>query len=257
MKVVLFCGGLGLRMREFSEAIPKPLVPLGANPILWHVMRYYAHYGHKDFILCLGHKSELIRGFVDGLRGSISHDFVSATAGLHFEFPADPVEDWTITCVDTGADTSVGQRLRAVRDLLMNEEMFLANYVDGLTDLPLPTLTERFRSSGKTACFVAVRPQATFHLVSTTEDGAVTAVDHVRSGHYRINGGYFAMRPAIFNVLKEGEDLVDMPFHRLIKTQQLMAYRHDGFWACMDTFRERQVLEDLHSTGHAPWMVWR
>lgn len=256
MKVVLFCGGLGMRMRDFSESIPKPLVPLGASPILWHVMRYYAHFGHKDFILCLGHKGSVIRGFVEGLQGHVSQDFIAATSGVHLEVP-DEVHDWKITCVETGPDACVGQRLRAVRDHVAGEEMFLANYVDGLADVPLPTVVERFAASGKTACFVSVRPQATFHLVVAREDGVVTALDHIRSGHYRINGGYFVLRPGIFEVLKEGEDLVEMPFRRLIEAGQLMAYRHDGFWACMDTFREKQVLEDLYSGGNAPWMVWR
>ncbi len=256
MKVVLFCGGLGMRMRDFSEAIPKPLVPLGASPILWHVMRYYAHYGHKEFILCLGHKANVIRGFVDGLQGRVSQEFVAATSGVHLELP-DEVNDWQITCVDTGLDACVGQRLRAVRDLVAGEEMFLANYVDGLADVPLPTVIDQFRAAGKTACFVSVRPQATFHLVSAREDGVVVGLDHIRSGLHRINGGYFVLRPSIFDVLREGEDLVEMPFQRLIKAGQLMAYRHDGFWACMDTFREKQVLEDLYSGEHAPWMVWK
>ncbi len=245
-----------MRMRDFSEAIPKPLVPLGASPILWHVMRYYAHFGHKQFILCLGHKGHLIRGFAEGLHGRVSPEFITATSGIHLEVPAE-ANDWEVTCVETGQDACVGQRLRAVRKLVEDEEMFLANYVDGLADVPLPRVISQFAASGRTACFASVRPQATFHVVLAGEDGVVTGLDHIRSGHYRINGGYFVMRPAIFDVLHEGEDLVEMPFRRLIEVGQLMAYRHDGFWACMDTFREKQVLEDLYSAGHAPWMVWK
>jgi glucose-1-phosphate cytidylyltransferase len=248
---------MGMRMREFSETIPKPLVPIGNHPILWHLMRYYAHYGHKEFILCLGYKSELIRAFVDGLSGHISHAFISAVSGIKFEFPEDSTADWKITCVDTGLETSVGQRLRAVRSLVSDDEVFLANYVDGLADVPLPALVERFIPSGRLACFASVRPQATFHLVTADSEGTVTEIDHIRSGNLRINGGFFVLRREIFEFIKEGDDLVDLPFRRLIEVGQLMTCRHDGFWACMDTFRERQILEDLCASGHAPWMVWK
>jgi glucose-1-phosphate cytidylyltransferase len=257
MKVVLFCGGMGMRMREFSETIPKPLVPLGHHPILWHVMRYYAHFGHTEFILCLGYKSELFRAFVDGLNGRISEEFLSAVEGVDFEFPAESTENWKITCVDTGVNACVGQRLRAVRSLVAGDELFLANYVDGLADVPMDRVIEQFAASDKTACFASVRPQATFHLVAADAEGGVTGIEHIRSGRYRINGGYFVFRQGIFDVIKDGEELVEMPFQRLIEANQLQTYQHDGFWACMDTFRERQVLEDLYSSGRAPWMVWR
>jgi glucose-1-phosphate cytidylyltransferase len=257
MKVVLFCGGLGMRMREFSGSVPKPLVPLGTFPILWHVMRYYAHYGHTDFILCLGYKGELIRDFVNGLAGQVSAELTSAVAGMPFAFRDESTAGWRITCVDTGLDACVGERLRAVRSLVASEEMFLANYVDGLADLPLPEVISRFARSKMTACFASVCPQATFHLVEADTDGTVTGIDHIRSGRHRINGGFFVFRQGIFEMVQDGEDLVEMPFQRLLKAGQLMAYRHDGFWACMDTFREKQVLEDFVVSRRAPWMVWQ
>jgi glucose-1-phosphate cytidylyltransferase len=233
------------------------MVPIGSLPIIWHLMRYYAHYGHTEFILCLGHKGDVIRNYFEAMCGDVSPDFIESASGVELELPEMPTPPLSIHCVETGIDSSVGQRLRSVRDLVKGEEVFLANYVDGLSDAFLPRVIDRFLASRKTACFLGVRPQATFHLVSAGDDGAVRSIDHVRSGRFMINGGFFVLRREIFDVLKEGEDLVDEPFHRLIKADQLLTYRHDGFWACMDTFREKQVLEDLYSSGNAPWMVWK
>jgi glucose-1-phosphate cytidylyltransferase len=256
VKVVLFCGGFGMRMREFSEAIPKPMVPIGYRPILWHVMKYYAHYGHKDFILCLGYKADVIKNYFLEYDECLSNDFVFSQGGKNLELLSRDIDDWNITFVDTGLTTNIGGRLRAVRSHLKGESMFLANYTDGLSDVHLPTVIESFTQSRNTACFVSVKPRASFHLIDTDAQGVVRSIEHIGKSGARINGGFLALRQEIFDYLGEGEDLVEAPFRRLIGDGKLMAHAHEGFWACMDTFKERQELEDTYGRGNAPWVVW-
>lgn len=256
MKVVLFCGGFGMRMREFSEAIPKPMVPIGYRPILWHVMKYYAHYGHKDFILCLGYKADVIKNYFLEYDECLSNDFVFSKGGKSLELLSRDIDDWNITFVDTGLTTNIGGRLKAVQKHLKGEEVFLANYTDGLSDVPLPSVIEGFERSRNVACFVSVKPRASFHLIDTDPAGVVKSIEHIGKSGSRINGGFLALRQEIFDYLKDGEDLVEEPFRRLIADGKLMAYPHQGFWACMDTFKERQELEDVYGRGNAPWAVW-
>src|SRR6266852_6027607 len=221
MKVVLFCGGLGTRLRDYSESIPKPLVPVGYRPILWHVMRYYAHFGHKDFILCLGYKADSIKQYFLKYDETISNDFVMSDGGRKVDLLASDIQDWKITFVDTGLNSNIGMRLKAVQPLLEGEEMFLANYSDGVSDLPLPDMIDIFRRQDAVASFAGVAPTQSFHLV----------------------------RP--------GEELVQEPFQRLAAAGKLLAYPYDGFWACLDTFKDKQLLEDLYSRGQVPWEVWK
>ncbi len=257
MKVVLFCGGLGMRLRDFSEAVPKPMVPVGYRPILWHVMRYYAHHGHKDFILCLGYRADVIKQYFLKYDETISNDFVMSEGGKKVELLASDIQDWNITFVDTGLSSNVGMRLRAVQPLLEGEEMFLANYADGLTDLPLPSMIDYFRATDAAACFVAVAPTQTFHLVRIEEGGRVNSIQHVKDVGMRVNGGFFVFRPQVFEYLRPGEELVEEPFRRMAAEGKLLAYPHDGFWACMDTFKDKMLLEDLYSRGEVPWEVWK
>jgi glucose-1-phosphate cytidylyltransferase len=258
VKVVLFCGGLGMRLREYSEAIPKPMVPVGYRPILWHLMRYYAHFGHKDFILCLGYRADAIKQYFLKYDETVSNDFVMRDGGRKVELLSSDIDDWNITFVDTGMNSNIGQRLRAVQQYLEKEEMFLANYSDGLSDLHLPTMTEFFRSAPEAvACFAGVAPTSSFHLVKVGEGGRVQNIRHVREVGMRINGGFFVFRRSIFDWIRDGEELVQEPFQRLAEAGRLLAYPHDGFWACMDTFKEKQLLEDLYSRGQVPWEVWK
>ena len=257
MKVVIFCGGQGMRLREYSEAVPKPMVPVGYRPILWHVMRYYAHYGHKEFILCLGYKADAIKQYFLNYDETISNDFVLADGGKRVELLASDTQDWKITFVDTELNSNVGQRLRLVQPFLEGQEMFLANYSDGLSDVPIPDTVEFCRARSATACFVGVAPTSSFHLVQTEDGGRVKSICHIKDVGMRINGGYFVLRQDIFDYIGHGEDLVEEPFQRLAAEGKLVAYPHDGFWACMDTFKERQLLEDIYSRGRAPWEVWR
>jgi glucose-1-phosphate cytidylyltransferase len=256
VKVVLFCGGFGMRMREFSEAIPKPMVPIGYRPILWHVMKYYAHYGHKDFILCLGYKADVIKNYFLEYDECLSNDFVFSQGGKSLELLSRDIDDWNITFVDTGLTTNIGGRLKAVQKHLKGEEVFLANYTDGLSDVHLPTVIASLTTSTNVACFVSVKPRASFHLIHTDDAGVVASIDHITKSGARINGGFMVLRQEIFKYLRDGEDLVEEPFRRLIADGKLMAYPHEGFWACMDTFKERQDLEDTYGRGSAPWVVW-
>jgi glucose-1-phosphate cytidylyltransferase len=256
MKVVLFCGGFGMRMREYSEAVPKPMVPIGYRPILWHVMKYYAHYGHKDFILCLGYKADVIKNYFRTYDECVSNDFVLSGGGKNVELLSSDIGDWRITFLDTGLSSNIGMRLKAVEKHLSNEEVFLANYTDGLCDVNLNELVETFRRSNRVACFVSVKPRASFHMISVDREGIVKSIEHVTKSGARINGGFFVFRRDLFRYMKEGEELVEQPFRRLISEEQLLSHAHNGFWACMDTFKERQELEDLYSRGNAPWTVW-
>lgn len=256
MKVVLFCGGLGMRMREYSEAVPKPMVPIGYRPILWHVMKYYAHYGHKDFILCLGYQADVIKNYFLKYDECVTNDFVLSGGGKNLELLSSDIDDWRITFVDTGLKSNIGQRLRAVEKHLQNEEVFLANYTDGLSDVNLDTLVKSFLRSKKLACFVSVKPRASFHIIAIDSEGIVKSIEHITKSGARINGGFFLFRREIFQYINDGEELVEEPFRRLISEGQLLAYAHNSFWACMDTYKEKQELEDLYSSGKAPWMVW-
>jgi glucose-1-phosphate cytidylyltransferase len=255
MKVVLFCGGLGTRIREYSENIPKPMVPIGHQPILWHVMQYYSQYGHQDFTLCLGYKSNVIKEyFLEG--GPSNHgDCIVSDFGRRIETLGEPPPNWRVALVDTGVWRNIGERLLAVRHLIGNEEMFLANYSDGLTDLPLSEMVDTFRKSGKIGCFLAVHPPFMFHLAEIDGGGTVRRFRTSQESDIWINGGYFIFRREIFNYMREGEELVLEPFNRLIAEDKLLAYRYEGFWRAMDTLRDRQVLEEMIERGKMPWRV--
>lgn len=255
MKVVLFCGGLGLRLREYSDQVPKPMVPIGNQPLLWHVMKYYAHHGHKDFILCLGYRGEAIKNFFLSYNEAVSNDFVMTKGGSQLELRNRDIHDWRITFVDTGLNSNIGQRLLRVREHLEGEEMFLANYSDGLTDLPLDSYVDYAKQKDKVACFVSVRPTASFHVVRWAEGGLVTKIEPTADAAH-INCGYFVLKPTIFDYMEEGNDLVVEPFHRLIQKEELVTYEYKGFWECADTFKDKMQLDALYEAGDPPWMVW-
>jgi glucose-1-phosphate cytidylyltransferase len=258
MKVVLFCGGLGLRIRD-SEDIPKPMVNIGSRPILWHVMKYYAHFGHKDFILCLGHKAETVKNYFLNYNECTSNDFVLSDGGKKLNLLNRDIHDWQITFVDTGVHSNVGQRLKAVERYLEGEEEFFANYSDGLTDLFLPDQLDHFHEHNKIASFLCVRPNLSYHLVSLQQgdERLVADIRPINNGCVRINGGFFIFKRSIFDYIGETEELVMEPFQRLVEEKQLIGYPYDQFWASMDTFKDKQHLESLCATGAAPWEVWK
>jgi glucose-1-phosphate cytidylyltransferase len=262
MRTVLFCGGLGLRLREHTERVPKPMVPIGYRPVLWHVMKYYAHFGHKDFVLCLGYKADVVKQYFLDYNEALSNDFVlngngHDRRGDHLELLSSDIHDWRITFADTGLHANVGQRLKAAQRYLEGEDVFLANYGDVLTDAPLPELIDDFLRQDKVAAFISVRPTYTFHVVSAREDGVVERIDDVRVSDIWINGGYMILRKEIFDYIGEGEELVQEPFQRLIKQDLLLAYRYEGFWAPMDTLKDQQDLEAQYEAGNPAWAVWQ
>jgi glucose-1-phosphate cytidylyltransferase len=257
MKVVIFCGGLGTRLREHSDTIPKPLVNIGYRPILWHLMKFYAHHGHRDFILCLGYRGDLIKDFFRNYDPYQSADFVMRQGGRAMEPPGSDIDDWSITFAETGLHSNIGQRLAAVRKYLGNDEMFLANYGDQLSDLPLPEYLAKFRASGATAGFVAVRPSQSFHTARFCADGIVERMGTVDDAEVWINGGYLALRREIFDYMEDGDELVEAPFQRLIAQRKLFAYRYTGFWKSMDTFKDKITYDRMHGQRQTPWEVWR
>ena len=254
MKVVLFCGGQGMRIRDYSDHIPKPMVPVGNHPILWHIMKYYASFGHTDFILCLGYKGEHIKRYFIDYDERLSNDFVLDTGSGNVRLYGHDVNDWRITFLDTGLSTNIGGRLQRARPYIGDDEMFLANYSDTLANANLSEMIRRFSDKpDAVASFLCVHPPYSFHTVSLDDTDRVTAVEDVRESGVWINGGYFVLRREIFDFLNPGDELVVEGFRRLYDRQRLYAHKHEGFWSCMDTFKEKQMLDDLFATDEPPW----
>lgn len=256
MKVVLFCGGLGMRLKGYSEDIPKPMVPVGQRPILWHVMKYYAYFGHKEFILCLGYGAASIKSFFLEYQEEVSNDFVLRKGGSEKVLLGSDIDDWEITFVDTGLYAEIGERLRRVQSYLEGEECFLANYADGLTNLDLNDYVHQFRQRDKIAGFLAVRPPQSYH-VARLEGGDVVGIGPIAEQDLWLNGGYFIFRQDVFDFIEPGEDLVSEPFHRMIEKGAVYGHRFEDFWTPMDTFKERSYLDGLYNSGPAPWALWR
>lgn len=258
MKVVLFCGGAGMRLRGYSEDVPKPMVTIGSRPVLWHVMKYYAHFGHKDFILCLGYKANVIKDYFLQYEESVSNDFIFSDGGRNLEFMQRDIDDWKITFLDTGLRSTIADRLRLVEPYLNGEDMFLANYSDGLTDFPLPRMIEDFSHRNCYASFLSVQPRSSsLDTVHLDEDGSVRGIKCMKDSNIWINGGYFVLRKDIFRYIKPGEELVYEPFQRMISEGKVWSQRYDGFWQCMDTFRDKQILDEIEASGAAPWRLWK
>jgi len=256
VKVVLFCGGLGTRLREHSDTIPKPLVSIGVRPIIWHLMRYYAHFGHKEFILCLGYGGEMIREYFLNYNEALSNDFTLSEGGKKIELHSSDIDDWKITFVETGLHSNIGQRLLAVRRFVEDDEIFCANYADGLTDLPFERLVDTLHKNDSVACFAAVRTMQSFHSILADDEDIVQSIGPVNSSGLWINGGFFVLRNTIFDYIEEGDELVEKPFSRLIEKGLLSAVRHDGFWQAMDTLKDKITFDRMYARGHAPWELW-
>lgn len=256
MKVVLFCGGLGTRLREYSETVPKPMVNIGQRPIIWHLMRYYSHFGHTEFVLCLGYRGDLIKQYFLNYDECLSNDFELSDGGKSIKLHRSDIQDWKITFAETGPNASIGQRLKAIERYIGDDPEFLANYSDGLCDLSLTDYLAYFHQQNTVGSFVCVHPRQSFHVVSLAGDGLVRDIRHTSDTGLWINGGFFAFKREIFDYIKEGEDLVEEPFQRLIGLGQLTAYRYEGFWACMDTFKDKQAFDDMNARGETPWQVW-
>lgn len=254
MKVVLFCGGYGMRMRDGQSDVPKPMTTVGPRPLIWHVMRYYAHFGHKDFVLCLGYGAQHITDYFLNYAETASNDFV--LNGGRVELLGSDIQDWTITFAHTGIDSPIGERLRRVRSHVESDEMFLANYADVLTDLPLNDMIDAFKASDAVGSLLAVPPQSAFHCVDVGEDDRITSIRTLQDMPLRENGGYFALRPEIFERLPENGDLIADACMPLARQGRMLAYRYDGFWHPADTVKERTALEAIYRSGTRPWMLW-
>lgn len=254
MKVVLFCGGYGMRMRDGVSDLPKPMAKVGPRPLLWHVMRYYAHFGHTDFVLCLGYGAHHVKDFFLNYSETGSNDFVMR--GGEVEMLSADLDSWTITFVHTGIDSPIGERLRRVREYVAGEEMFLANYADVLTDAPLNDMVTRFAASDATASLLAVPPQSAFHCVQLGEQSKVDEILAVNTMPLWENGGYFLLRQEVFDYLPENGDLVADACAELAKRGRMLAYPYRGFWHPADTIKERAALEANYDAGRRPWMLW-
>lgn len=257
MKVVLFCGGLGTRLREHTDKVPKPLVYIGQRPILWHLMKYYAHFGHTEFILCLGHMGEQVKQYFMNYVEWAANDFQLSGGSNEVHLFNRDIADWKITFADTGIDASIGQRLRAVREHIGEDSIFLANYSDGLSNVPLDKYLDHAIREDKIASFVRVRPDRSFHTVQVGSGNIVSEIVAAKDSDIWINGGFFALKREIFDYLHEGEDLVEEPFQRLIGEQQLLAWPHEGFWACMDTYKDKKAFDAMEARGDMPWQLWQ
>lgn len=255
MKVVLFCGGYGMRMRgSADDVLTKPMHMVGPRPIIWHVMRYYAYFGHKDFILCLGYGADQIKDYFLNYAETASNDFV--LRGGQVELLDTDIADWSITFVNTGLNSPIGERLRQVREHLSGEEVFLANYADVLTNAPLNTIITQFKESGCAASLLAVPPQSSFHVVDFDDQHRVRKLEQVGVMSIWENGGYFVLTQEIFEHVPQDGDLVDDGFRALLADGRLMAYPYDGYWKPADTFKERAELDRAWSTHEASWALW-
>lgn len=243
-------------MQDGTGRIPKPMVNLGQRPLVWHVMKYYAHYGHKDFILCLGYGAESIKDYFLDYNELLSNDFTLTGHDHQVTLLGHDLKSWNITFVHTGMKSVVGQRLKMVQDHIGDDEYFLANYSDGLTNAPLDAMIDRHVASGKIASLLCVRPTYSFHTLVVDDDHQVQRVQRAEEGDLWMNGGFFVFRHEIFDYIGPGQDLVNEPFAKLIEQGELTAWRHDGFYYPVDTLKDRQILEDMLETGNAPWSVW-
>ena len=257
MKVVIFCGGLGTRLREETEFRPKPMVPIGERPILWHIMKMYAHYGHKEFILCLGYKGEVIKEYFRNYHWNTSD--VTLRLGrrpqIRYHNQHDE-EDWTVTLVDTGQLTMTGGRLKRVLQFI-EEDTFLLTYGDGLINSDINDSIAFHRDQGKIATITAVHPAGRFGDLEVSGATVTAFKEKAEQQAALINGGFFVMNKLIDRYLT-GDDCVleQEPLNRLAREGQIAAFVHTAFWQCMDTFREQQLLANMWNSGHAPWKVW-
>jgi glucose-1-phosphate cytidylyltransferase len=218
-------------------------------------MKYYAHFGHNEFILCLGYRADYIKDYFLSYSECASNDFTLSKGKI--ELHSSDIEDWSITFVDTGLDTVVGERLQRVKELVSDEERFLANYADGLSDVDLNRMIEHHEGSDAVATCLAVKPTQSFHLLSSSDDGMAESITPVSKVDQWMNGGFFVLNREIFDFMQPGEDLACEPFQRLIQQRKLACYNYEGFWGCMDTYKEKQMLDDMMMRGEPPWQLWQ
>jgi glucose-1-phosphate cytidylyltransferase len=255
MKVVFFCGGQGMRLYPSTGNIPKPLVAIGDHPILWNLMKYYSYYGQNEFILCLGYKGGEIKKYFVNYNEALSNDFV-LTEGGKIEVISKDIEKWNITFSDTGLQTNTGERLKKIKKYVGDDEWFMVNYADALTDLNLQELTDYAIKRNKIGCLITVSVPQSFHVIYSDRYGYVKQIERIEKSELRINGGFFIFKNEIFDLIEKGEDIIEA-LKRLAERQELVEYKYDGFWASMDTYKDKARLDKMAETGKAPWEIWK
>ena len=257
MKVVILCGGLGTRLREETEYRPKPMVPIGGKPILWHIMKIYAHYGFREFILCLGYKGDTIKDYFRNYQWNTSD--VTLRLGEHPKIRyhnTHPEDDWEVTLLDTGQETMTGGRVKRALPYVGGERFFLT-YGDGLSDVDIGKLLETHERRGKRATLTAVKPAGRFGELDLNGDLISGFQEKPETMNAFINGGFFVMEPSVGEIIDGDATVLERePLEKLASSGQLAAHLHEGFWQCMDTYREQQLLDELWKQGSAPWCVW-
>ena len=253
MKVILLAGGYGTRMSEYTGLIPKPMVKIGRYPILWHIMNSYASYGHKEFFVALGYKAHVLKEYFSKFH-TVNSDFsVNLGTGELVALNNTSV-DWQVTLVDTGINTMTGGRVKRMRDYVGSEEPFLLTYGDGVSDINMNALLDFHRSHGKMVTMTAVRPVARFGELDIVDGHVVSFEEKPQLHQGWINGGYFVVQPEFFNLIDGDDTMMERePLERVTQMGELMAYKHQGFWQCMDTKRDHEMLEKLWEDGKAPW----
>lgn len=256
MKTVILCGGMGTRLAEETGLRPKPMVTIGTRPILWHIMNIFAMQGHQDFALALGYKGEMIKEYFLNYY-NLNNDFTVDLASGRTEFLDKKARtDWRVSLVDTGEKTMTGGRIKRLEKLLRPEGTFMVTYGDGVADVDVKKLIEFHKSHGQLATVTAVRPTARFGGLKIEGERVANFKEKPQSGEGWINGGFFVFEPEVFDFIENDSTVLELaPLEKLVSENQLMAYKHEGFWQCMDTVRERQMLEDLWAKGDAPWAV--
>lgn len=255
MQVVILCGGKGTRLKEKTQYLPKVLVEVGGRPILWHIMKGYASFGYTDFVLCLGYLGEKVREFFENDGVGIDDQSPGGIAADTIQYHKTGGDLWRIACIDTGLETNTGGRIRRVAPYVEGETFF-ATYGDGVADLELPTVLDFHRRHGQIATLTAVNPISQFGILELDGGGLITAFREKPQMKEWVNGGFFVFERAIFDYLEEDSILERAPFERLAREQQIVAYQHRGFWACMDTYKDTVMLDDLWRAGQAPWKMW-
>lgn len=260
MKVVILCGGRGTRIQDVSSDIPKPMIRIGDFPIIWHIMKYYAQWGHKDFILCLGYKGDVIKEFFLNYEANINDFTITLGNKKAIEYHNVHNEtDWRVTCAETGLESLTGTRIKRIQDFLKDDEEFMLTYGDGLGDIDIDSLIKFHRSHDRILTVTGVRPPGRFGEMESTQDNIVVEFNEKpQAVKGLISGGFFVCRPGLFEYIDSNENVMleDKPMRKLVKDQQLMVYKHDGFWQPMDTHRDYTLLNMLWDRCNAPWKNW-
>jgi len=261
VKVVILCGGKGTRIRGVNDDLPKPMIPVGQYPILWHIMRSYAHYGFNEFVLCLGYKGLTLKDFFLNYRSQISDFTIDFANGREVTFDkAHEKLDWKVTLAETGEDTLTGSRIKRIEHYIGDDEEFMMTYGDGVCDIDVNALVDYHRSHGKLMTVSGVRPPSRFGELDTNDESRIVEFNEKpQATGGRISGGFFVCNKEIFKYLdadRSDETLEADPMRKIAADGQMMMYKHDGFWQCMDTFRDYALLNELYEDGTAPWVKW-